>query len=82
MNRKFRLSNSLFFRNYGEFGIAIKSVNMGINIDNCYFFNNSAAQDGGAINFKGNTSNLKIKNSKIFYNKAKIAGGILLETDQ
>lgn len=37
--------------------------------------NNTASEQGGAINYNG--ANLVLKSSYIFYNKARIGGGLV-----
>ena len=61
----------------GAIGL-IYNTTLGATIDGCTFINNSAAQDGGAINIEGKGANAIIINSNFTNNTAPKGGAIII----
>ncbi|CAD8151403.1 unnamed protein product [Paramecium octaurelia] len=74
-----RILNSLFINNNAIYGGSIFIVEISSILHGCYFKNNSASV-GGAIYYFSKQTQLYIFETQILENKAKIAGGLYLNS--
>ncbi|CAD8099120.1 unnamed protein product [Paramecium primaurelia] len=78
---KIQIKNSNFINNNGTKGVAIKVINVSLDIKNCKITSNLATTQGGGLYLSLTQNIFRIENTQILYNKAQEGGGIYFDKD-